>query len=116
MSDVVDVHPHVISRDETRYPRAPLGGKQSDWSQERPVSAAEMIAAMDEAGIERSVLVQASTCYGHDNSYVADTVAAQPKRFAGVFSVDVLATDAPERIAYWKSQGLIGLRVFVAGH
>jgi hypothetical protein len=43
-----------------------------------------MLAAMDEAGIERSVLVQASTCYGHDNSYVADAVAAHPDRFAGV--------------------------------
>ena len=112
----IDVHPHVISSDEVRYPRAPLGGKQSDWSQERPVSAAEMIAAMDEAGIERSVLVQASTCYGHDNRYLADSVAAHPKRFAGVFSVDVLADDAADEIRRWKSRGLSGLRVFVAGH
>lgn len=116
MSAVIDLHPHVISRDEIRYPRQPLGGKQSDWSQERPVSAAQMIAAMDEAGIERSVLVQASTCYGFDNRYVADSVAAHPSRFSGVFSVDVLAADAPERIRYWKDKGLIGLRVFVAGH
>lgn len=116
MSAVIDLHPHVISRDEIRYPRQPLGGKQSDWSQERPVSAVEMIAAMDEAGIERSVLVQASTCYGFDNRYVADSVAAHPGRFSGVFSVDVLAADAPERIRYWKDKGLIGLRVFVAGH
>ena len=113
---VIDVHPHVISRDEARYPRAPLGGKQSDWSQERPVSAEEMIGAMGEAGIERSVLVQASTCYGHDNRYLADSVAAHPQRFSGVFSVDVLAADAPERIRYWKGKGLVGLRVFVAGH
>jgi predicted TIM-barrel fold metal-dependent hydrolase len=116
MSEVVDVHPHVISRDEVRYPRAPLGGKQSDWSAERPVSAAEMVAAMDEAGIARSVLVQASTCYGFDNKYLADSVAAHPQRFAGVFSVDVLAAGAPEEIRRWKKKGLIGLRVFVAGH
>ena len=96
----IDIHPHVISRDEARYPRAPLGGRQSDWSQERPVSAEEMIGAMDEAGIERSVLVQASTCYGHDNSYVADTVAAHPQRFAGVFSVDVLAPSQASRV--WR--------------
>src|SRR5438876_11703789 len=102
----IDIHPHVISRDEKRYPRAPLGGKQSDWSRERPVSAEEMLAAMDEAGIERSVLVQASTCYGHDNSYLADAVGAHPKRFAGVFSVDVLAAAASERIMYWTGRGL----------
>ena len=116
MSGFVDVHPHVISRDTARYPRAPLGGKQSDWSQERPVSAEEMLRAQEEAGIERSVLVQASTCYGHDNSYLADTVAAHPKRFSGVFSVDVLAPGAPDEIRRWKKRGLAGLRVFVAGH
>jgi predicted TIM-barrel fold metal-dependent hydrolase len=112
----IDIHPHVISPDERRYPRAPLGGRQSDWSRERPVSAEQMLAAMDEAGIEKSVLVQASTCYGHDNSYVADALAAHPQRFAGVFSVDVLAPDAPQRIRYWKARGLGGLRVFIAGH
>jgi predicted TIM-barrel fold metal-dependent hydrolase len=113
---VVDIHPHVISPDTARYPRAPLGGKQSDWSRERPVSAEQMLAAMDEAGIEKSVLVQASTCYGHDNSYVADAVAAHPRRFAGVFSVDMLAPDAAERIRHWMGRGLTGLRVFIAGH
>lgn len=114
--NVVDIHPHVIASDVRRYPFAPLGGKQSDWSRERPVDAEKMLAAMDEAGIERSVLVQASTCYGHDNSYVADSVAAHPERFAGVFSVDMLAADAPERIRHWLARGLKGLRVFIAGH
>ena len=112
----IDIHPHVIAQDEQRYPRAPLGGKQSDWSRERPLSAEQMLAAMDEARIEKSVLVQASTYYGHDNSYVADAVAAHPQRFAGVFSVDMLAPDAPERIRYWMGRGLSGLRVFIAGH
>ena len=112
---VIDIHPHVIAADEQRYPRAPLGGKSSDWSRERPVDAAQMLKAMDEAGIERSVLVQASTCYGHDNSYVADAVAAHPKRFAGVFSVDMLAPDASQHIKSWKDKGLSGLRVFIAG-
>jgi len=116
MSGVVDVHPHVISSDVRRYPQAPLGGKQSDWSRERPASAEQMLRAMDEAGIAQSVLVQASTCYGHDNSYVADAVAAHPERFAGVFSVDMTAADAPGRIRHWMGRGLAGLRVFIAGH
>ena len=92
---VIDIHPHVIAPDEARYPRAPIGGEASPWSQSRPVSAPGMVAAIDGAGISKSVLVQASTCYGHDNSYVTDSVAAYPQRFAGVFSVDVLAPDAP---------------------
>src|SRR2546423_4458587 len=116
MKGVIDIHPHVISPDTQRYPRAPLGGRASDWSQSRPVSAEQMIAAMNSAGIDKAVLVQASTCYGHDNSYIADCVAAEPRRFAGVFSVDMLAADAPERIRYWQRRGLVGLRVFIAGH
>ena|ERR1700688_4068653 len=87
----IDIHPHVISTDTERYPNAPVGGHKSDWSRERPVSMEQMIAAMDQAGIAKSVLVQASTCYGHDNSYMADAVAAYPNRFTGVFSIDVLA-------------------------
>jgi L-fuconolactonase len=74
-----------------------------------------MIAAMDEAGIAKSALVQASTCYGHDNSYVADAVAAHPNRFTGVFSVDVIAPDATEKIRHWVSRNLTGMRLFTAG-
>jgi L-fuconolactonase len=112
---IIDTHAHVISSDTDRYPNAPLGGRKSDWSRERPVSAEQMLAAMDQAGIAKSALVQASTCYGHDNSYVADAVAAHPERFTGVFSVDVLAPDAPEKIRYWVGRKLTGMRLFTAG-
>jgi predicted TIM-barrel fold metal-dependent hydrolase len=70
---------------------------------------------MDKAGVHKAAIVQASTCYGHDNSYVADAVAAFPRRFTGVFSVDVLAADAPERMRYWRGRGLTGLRLFTFG-
>ncbi len=115
MADIIDIHPHVISTDTQRYPRAPIGGHQSDWSRERPVGVEEMIAAMDWAGIRKSALVQASTCYGHDNTYVADAVAAHPGRFTGVFSVDVLAPDATEKMKHWMARGLTGMRLFTTG-
>src|SRR6185295_10702542 len=109
---IIDIHPHVISTDLARYPRAPIGGHQSDWSRDRPISYEQMIAEQDRAGVDKAALVQASTCYGHDNSYVADAVAAHPERFTGVFSVDVLAADAVERMRHWRSKGLTGLRIF----
>lgn len=115
MASAIDIHPHIISTDETRYPRAPLGGHQSDWSRLRPVSMDDMIAAMARAGIQKSALVQASTCYGHDNSYVADAIKAHPERFAGVFSCDVLKPDATETMAHWMARGLTGLRLFTTG-
>ncbi len=115
MPAIIDIHPHIISPDLKRYPRAPLGGKQSDWSATRPVSLEQLIAAMDATGIAKAAIVQASTCYGHDNSYVADAVAAYPKRFTGVFSADVLAPDAITKMRHWMERGLTGMRLFTFG-
>ena len=114
-SATIDIHPHIIAADIKRYPLAPLGGHQSDWSRTRPVTLEQLVAAMDAAGVQKAAIVQASTCYGHDNSYVADAVAAYSKRFTGVFSVDVLATDATERMRYWHGKGLTGMRLFTFG-
>ncbi|VCU70139.1 Amidohydrolase [Pigmentiphaga humi] len=112
---VVDIHPHIISPDTRLYPRAPLFGKPSVWSQERPATLEQLIAEMDAAGVAKAAIVHASTCYGFDNGYVADAVAQYPQRFTGVFSVDVHAADAPERIRHWAGRNLTGLRLFTAG-
>jgi L-fuconolactonase len=111
----IDIHPHIIAADAKRYPLAPLGGHQSDWSRTRPVTVEKLITAMDQAGVQKAAIVQASTCYGYDNSYVADAVAAYPERFTGVFSVDVLAVDACEKMRRWRAKGLTGLRLFTFG-
>lgn len=115
MEEVFDIHTHVIARDEKRYPFDPLGGKQSDWSRKHPVDAAGLLAEMDAAGVAKAAVVQASTAYGFDNSYVADAVAAHPDRFTGVCSIDVFAADACQTLDRWKSAGLTGLRLFTTG-
>ncbi|MGD9902117.1 MAG: amidohydrolase [Vicinamibacterales bacterium] len=112
---VVDIHPHVISDDDVSYPRAPLFGKQSTWSQERPVTVEAMIAAMDDAGVDKAAVVQSSTCYGFDNSYVADACARFPDRLAAIGSVDMVQPDAPDRIREWVDRGVVGLRLFTGG-
>jgi predicted TIM-barrel fold metal-dependent hydrolase len=115
MSAIIDIHPHVISTDTARFPLAPLGGTQSTWSRDRPTSYQQMIAEMDAAGVAKSAIVQASTAYGHDNSYVAEAISAYPQRFTGVFSVDVLAPDAVEKMKYWIGRGFSGMRLFTTG-
>jgi L-fuconolactonase len=115
MASIIDIHPHVISTDNKRYPLAPLGGTQSAWSRDRPTSYEKMIDEMDAAGVKKSAIVQASTAYGHDNSYVAEAIAAYPRRFTGVFSVDVLAPDAVEKMRYWLGRGFSGMRLFTTG-
>jgi L-fuconolactonase len=115
MSSIVDIHPHVISPDTRRYPLNPLGGTQSTWSRDRPTPFEKLVEAMDQAGVAKAAIVQASTAYGHDNSYVADAIAAHPERFTGVFSVDVLAPDAVEKMRSWIGRGFSGMRLFTTG-
>lgn len=115
MTEIYDIHPHIISHDTTRYPVVPLLGKRSDWSHERSIDLDQLIAGMDMAGVAKAAIVHSSTTYGFDNNYVADAVAQYPQRFTGVFSVDVLADDAAQRITDWHSRNLTGLRIFSKG-
>jgi predicted TIM-barrel fold metal-dependent hydrolase len=112
---LIDIHPHIISADTTRYPVSPLGGKRSEWSTHRPVDFEQLVAGMNEGGIDKAAIVHSSTTYGYDNSYLADSIAAHHDRFTGVFSVDVREANACERIRYWLDRGLTGLRLFAVG-
>jgi L-fuconolactonase len=115
MSEIIDIHPHIVSPDTQRYPLAPLGGKQSDWSSERPTRYQMLLQAMDEAGVAKAAIVHSSTAYGYDNSYVADAVQAAPTRFTGVYSIDVMAPDAVKTFDYWLGRGCTGMRLFTTG-
>jgi predicted TIM-barrel fold metal-dependent hydrolase len=115
MAGYIDIHPHVISDDEGRYPPAPLFGKRSDWSQERPSTVETLIEQMDAAGVAKAAVVHSSTTYGFDNSYVVDACNRYPDRLLAVGSVDMLAPDAVDTIRSWTDRGLGGLRVFTGG-
>jgi L-fuconolactonase len=114
-SNIVDIHPHIVSRDTVRYPVTPIGGTRSEWSKERSVTTEELLAAMDEAGVDKAAIVHSSTTYGFNNDYVVDAVAAHPERFTGVFSVNVTQPDAPDRMRYWYGKGMTGMRIFARG-
>ncbi len=112
---LIDTHTHVIATDTKTYPLAPLFGRQSAWSAEHPLDYPDMIKAIDAAGVDKAILVQASSAYAFDNTYVSEAVAAHPGRFTGVFSVDVVAPDAVEKMKHWMAKGLTGMRIFTAG-
>lgn len=115
MSSIIDIHPHIVSPDTTKYPLSPLGGTRSTWSTERPTTYQDLLAAMDDAGVAKAAIVHSSTTYGYDNTYCADAVAADPKRFTGVYSIDVLAPDAVKTFDYWLAHGCTGMRLFTTG-
>jgi ABC-type nitrate/sulfonate/bicarbonate transport system ATPase subunit len=58
LSHYVDIHPHIISNDDSRYPRSPLFGVQSEWSRERPMTIDQYVAEMDAAGVPRGFVFQ----------------------------------------------------------
>jgi L-fuconolactonase len=113
--EIIDIHPHVISSDTNRYPPKPLRGKQSEWSKHRPQTFEQLVAQMDEAGVAKAAIVHASTYYGFDASYLADSIAKDPKRFTGVCSIDMLADDAVSVLDGWLKRGMTGLRIFTGG-
>lgn len=113
--NIIDIHPHIISDDEKAYPPAPLFGKRSDWSQERPSTVESLIAAMDAAGVAKAAVVHSSTTYGFDNRYVVDGCKQYQDRLVAVGSVDMLADDVPAVIKAWADKGLAGLRIFTGG-
>ncbi|NKQ53178.1 amidohydrolase family protein [Amycolatopsis sp. K13G38] len=111
----VDTHTHIISPDTAAYPAAPLGGHRSTWSQERPTDIDGLLREADAAGVDHLVVVQASTVYGFDNSYVADQLARHRDRLSGVCSVDFLSPKAVDDLHHWVDErGFSGVRIRAA--
>jgi L-fuconolactonase len=107
---IVETHVHAVAPDQEKYPRRLAQGVLGGWVRDLPTE--DLVALMTQAGIDRAVLVQAYGAYGTDNNYVAESVARYPDRFAGVFAIDPLQNDAPERISYWThKRGLHGARI-----
>jgi L-fuconolactonase len=107
---IVETHCHVVAPDQRKYPRRIAQGFLGGWVRDMP--AEDLLAHMNDAGIDRAVIVQAYGAYGSDNSYVADSVARYPDLFAGVFAIDPTESAAPDQVAYWtRERGLHGARL-----
>jgi predicted TIM-barrel fold metal-dependent hydrolase len=114
MTEIIDIHPHIITDDEESYPPAPLFGTRSDWSKESTCTGDDLLAAMDAAGVAKAAVVHSSTTYGFDNSYVVDS-CNRSDRLLAIGSVDLAAPDACATIQDWYDRGLRGLRIFTGG-
>jgi predicted TIM-barrel fold metal-dependent hydrolase len=115
VTSIFDTHALAVSTDSHRYPHSPLGGIASAWSGERSVTAEQLLAAMDEAGIARTLLLQSSTTYGFNNDYLCDAVAANKERLSGLFSINVLEDGAADKMRQLQARGLVGMRIFTHG-
>jgi len=64
---------------------------------------------MDANQVDKTVLIQ-PICYRFDNSYVRDTIARHPKRFAGVARIDPEDDNALHHLEELTNQGFVGVR------
>ena len=86
-------------------------GAEAQAHRPEPFGADELLARMDEAGVERAVLVPTSWSDDHGNELALRAAQAHPSRFAVFGVVAMGGKDGPEQVARWKSTpGLLGVR------
>jgi predicted TIM-barrel fold metal-dependent hydrolase len=78
------------------------------------VTGDQMMAAMDEVGVDAAVLVSPFSMYGYDPSYALEVGAKHPTRFCLVRPVDPSDPGVAETIADWAAKkGTVGVRIMM---
>lgn len=105
----IDVQVHVYERNHPGRPwHAVLHGPSE-------VTGDQMVAAMDEVGVDGAILVSPYTQYHYDASYALEVRRKHPGRFAVVKPVDPTDPKVAETIADWKkTPGTVGIRIMMA--
>jgi hypothetical protein len=110
---IIDCHTHIFP-DEMRKNRAPLSEKDGGFSsiyknpKARMAGVEELIASMDETGVDRSVICgfswsDAALCALH-NEYLLDSVSRFPDRLIAFLSIPLAE---PKQAASELKQGLM---------
>lgn len=116
---IVDTHVHVFTDDRKTYPQirdTPRAGSipsiteigQTEW----PLTTTEkLIELMDDAGVDKSTLVQAYFVYEYDNRYAIDSALKYPNRFASVVVLDPMDPKSPDLLSELvEKQDVAGIR------
>jgi predicted TIM-barrel fold metal-dependent hydrolase len=78
------------------------------------VTGDQMVAALDEVGVDGAVLVSPFSMYRYDASYALEVFAKHPRRFRLVKPVDPADPRMVDTIAEWAAtKGTVGIRVFL---
>lgn len=111
---MLDSHAHVLCRDTAAFPPHDPTPDKLDYLRDHAFDAGDLRAAMDEAGVDRALVVQRGQFYGPDNSYVCAAAAAHPDRLRAICGIDSRLPDCADAAAHWMERGGAGLRVM--GH
>ncbi len=105
---VIDVQVHPYERN---HPGRPWVGQLHG-----PESATgeELVAAMDQVGVDAAVMVSSFNLYRHDVSYALEVYGKYPDRFRVVKPVDARDPGIDDDVAAWAATpGAVGIRVML---
>lgn len=106
---VIDSQVHIWGAETAERPWAP--GPHDHLQRAIPLGADELVVAMDEAGVDRAILVPPSW-EGDRNDLVIDAALRYPKRFGSMGRIDLRIPKTAEDFAGWTSQpGMLGVRL-----
>jgi len=78
------------------------------------VTGDQMVAAMNDVGVDGAILVSPHSMYRYDASYALEVFAAHPGRFRLVKPVDPTDPAVLDTIADWTTtKGAVGIRIFL---
>ncbi|MDE0192743.1 MAG: amidohydrolase family protein, partial [Gammaproteobacteria bacterium] len=108
MTPVIDAQVHAYERDR---PERPWIGFLHGPPE---VTGDQMVAAMDEVGVDGAILVSPYSMYRYDPSYALEVHARHPGRFGLVKPFDPGAVDVAEQVAEWaRLDGVVGARIML---
>jgi L-fuconolactonase len=103
---IIDAQVHVYERDHPGRPwAAQLQGPPE-------VTGDDMVAAMDDVGVDGALLVSPWTIYRDDTSYAIEVHRSHGDRFALVAPIDFQRPDVADAVGAWATTpGAVGVRV-----
>jgi len=115
---IIDVHTHIFPETVRKGREAYFKGEPAfellyDSPKSKMVGAEEIVSAMDEQGVDRSVVFgfpwkEIATCRMH-NDYILDAVKRFPDRLTGLCCLDPAHPDAAAEAERCLKDGLSGL-------
>jgi len=104
----IDVQVHAYERN---HPGRPWIGTLHGPAE---VTGDQMVAAMDEVGVDAAVLVSPFSMYGYDPSYALEVQAKHPNKFCLVRPVDPNDPAVADAISDWAGKpGAVGVRIMM---
>lgn len=105
---IIDSQIHAYERNHPGRPWLNV----PNWPAE--VTGDQMVAAMDEVGVDGAVFISAFTMYGYDASYALEVQKKHPGRFCLIKPVDPADPAVAETVTDWAAKdGTVAVRIML---